>query len=205
VEKVQGSMSTLAIDGYRERIAGTVDLGVAELIASEPNNPNASLVRKIAAHILLSHEKLSVCDTALVLDRTESQVRYSADYIERRMATYRAFEMRIEQMTETYALRSIRIVSHRELVASAVGLTSSQLVQDVDDGEVVAAQRVAVYLLISRDGLPIVDVTRIMQRNEEWALHMNGWVEREARRNGSFRKYVEKITSAYGRREQCGG
>lgn len=72
------------IDAYRKRIAAAVELEVSELTASRRDdsnpgaNPNAAMLRMVAAYCLTSRDQLSIADIARILDKSKSWVRASA-------------------------------------------------------------------------------------------------------------------------------
>jgi hypothetical protein len=96
----------LDVAGYRERIAGAVEMAVSELIAADRGDAKAVLNRMVAAYFLLQHDHLVLADIARIMDKTESWVRYSTDYINRRMRAYYAFKVYIDQTMATYAVSS---------------------------------------------------------------------------------------------------
>jgi hypothetical protein len=98
--------AALDIDGYRERVAGAVGMAVSELVGSNRDDPRAAMLRMIAAYFLLQRDRLPVGDVARIMDRTESWVRESTAYIERRVSHYYAFRVYIEKTMATYALAS---------------------------------------------------------------------------------------------------
>jgi cob(I)alamin adenosyltransferase len=98
--------SAIDVNGYRERVAGAVGLGVTELVGSNRNDPRAAMLRMVAAYLLLQGDRLAVGDVARIMDKSEQWVRDSTDYIERRMTGYHAFRIYIEKTIATYALAS---------------------------------------------------------------------------------------------------
>ncbi len=201
VGKAQRSAPAVDIDAYRQLVADAVELDVIELVAvrgeREGPNADAAMRRMIATYLLFSRDQLSVGDVARIMDQTESWVRYSRDYIERRIGNYVAFKRRVDGMSEAYP-GLIDIEGYRQRISGAVGLAPGELVKtDIGEQDAENARQIAVWLLLSKDQLPVLAVERIMDRSEMWVRSSKDQVERGIRRNKEFKAYVEKTTAAY--------
>jgi chromosome segregation and condensation protein ScpB len=202
------------VDGYRARIADAVGMAVGELIAARRNDPRAALLRQVAAYFLAQQDRLEVDEIAKILDAPEQWVRDSIAYIERRKFHYYAFSVYLERVAATYELASrgtaqpigktaasgIDVNLYRQRAAAAAGVTAAELVAaSGDDPDAETVQKVAAYLLLSRDRLEVGDVARILCRSEQWARASNDYVERQVKRSGELRTFVERATATYAR------
>ena len=197
------------IDGYRERISAAVGLEVSEL-TSGTKGPEITMRRRFGAYIL-SRDNLPIGDIARILAESESFVRYSIDYVERRIYTYRALSLRVDQMAAGYALLSVRagkqtseavtsgvaIESCRQRIASAVGLSVVELVAFERDNDAELTQKVASYLLLSREGLSIAGGAQVMLKDQEWVRDSKHYVQRQVSRDRDWKKYVDETTATY--------
>jgi hypothetical protein len=193
--------SGVDIDAYRELVAAAVGLDGVELIATrherETPNRNAPMLRQIATYLLFSRDRLSIGDIAQIMDQTESWVRSSKDYVERRIGNYAAFKFKVDWMMDKYP-GLIDIAGYRQRIADAVGLAPSELVKtDIGEQDAENARQIAVWLLLSKDQLPVLDVARIMARSEQWVRSSQDQVERGIRRNRELKAYIERTTAAY--------
>jgi len=193
------------VDGYRGKVADAVGIEVGDLVAQGRDNPRAAMLRMIAAYFLLQQDRLSVGDIARIMDTTESWVRSSTSYIARRVNSYTAFRIYIEQTIGAYALVSPRAPGEpasgtdgiRERIAGVVGVSVAELVAFERDNDAEIVQRVAAYLLLSKDGLPVAEVAQVMAKGEAWVRSSRQYVESHIRRDAGLRSYVEKTAEAY--------
>ncbi|MGC2493282.1 hypothetical protein [Candidatus Binatus sp.] len=77
-----GKVSDVRVDGIRLRIASRVGMTVTELVALESNN-DSEIVQKVAAYMLLSHDRLSAAEVAEVMFKGEQWVLSAKGYVER--------------------------------------------------------------------------------------------------------------------------
>lgn len=199
--------SPVDIDDYRERISAAVGLEVSELAGLVGKDPEVTMRRRFGAYILSKQDSLPLGDIASVLAESESFVRYSIDDVERRIYKYRALSDRVEQMAAGYAFASVRagkqsssgvaIESCRQRIASAVGMTIVELVAFEHDNDAALTQKVASYLLLSRDGLSVASVAQVMLKDEEWVRSSKHYVQRQVSRDRDWKKYVDETTATY--------
>ena len=176
----------IGVEAFRVRVADAVGLAVSELITSRTNDPRAALLRMVAGYFLQTQDKLSVGEIAKILEAPEQWVRDSINYVERRVAHYYAFRVYIEKAMDAYALTTgkptaqaaasgVDIERYRQRAAAAAGVTTDELIApSSDDSDAETVQKVAAYLLLSRDELGVADVARILCRSEQWASFLEG-------------------------------
>jgi len=202
----------LDITGYRERAAAAVGMDASELIAPRRDDPRAALLRMIAAYLLLEQEQLSVAAIAKIMEKSESYVRDSTDYISRRAAHYYAFSIYIQRTIAAYALANaetgkptgqvlrsgVDIAGARDRLAAATEMTVKELVaSDSDDQDAEMIQRVGAYLLVARDRLPLGEAAVILNRTPGWVGSAKEYVERQVKRNADLRAFVESAAAKY--------
>jgi hypothetical protein len=92
----------------------------------------------------------------------------------------------------------IDVDGYRERVADAVGIAGGELsAQGRDDPQLVMSRMVAGYFLCARDRLLVVDIARIMNRNESNVRYAIDYVERRMDRYYAFKVYVEQTMATY--------
>jgi hypothetical protein len=201
--------SSLDIGGYRERGAAAVGLEVGELTSAESNGwqevegatrraqaAETALLRRIVAYALLRRDELPFGDIAQILDETVSWARYSIDYVERHVERSYAFRRKVDQVMEAYG-PGAPIGRVRKRIAGVVGLRVEELVAIENGSDTEMMQRVAVWLLLSKDGLPIGQVAGVMGKDEQWVRSAKDYVERRVKRDDGLKAYVEKTTAAH--------
>jgi hypothetical protein len=93
---------------------------------------------------------------------------------------------------------TIDIDGYRERVSEAVGIAVSELsAQGRDNPQVVMLRMIAVYFLFARDHLLVVDIARIMNRNESYVRYATGYIERRMSRYYAFKVYIEQTMATY--------
>lgn len=94
------------VEGYRARVADAVGVAIVELIGHGRDNPNVVMRRMVAAYFLFKRDHIIEAEVAMIMEKSESWVRYSTDYIERRMDRSYAFRTYVEQEMAAYAVAS---------------------------------------------------------------------------------------------------
>lgn len=94
--------------------------------------------------------------------------------------------------------RHIDIDGYRERVADAVGIAVSELTaQERDNARVVVLRMIATYFLFARDHLLVVDIARIMNRNESYVRYATDYIERRMSHYYAFKVYIEQNMATY--------
>jgi uncharacterized protein (DUF2164 family) len=195
------------IDAHREKVAGVVDLEVGELTSAEDNGwqsigaaiqrgqaAERSVRRHMAAYVLFRCDELPVRDIAEILQRTESQARFSIDWIARRVGSY-AFKQKVDRAMAAYGSEAVDRARRR--IAGVLGVTLAELVEVVDrDSEPELVQQVGAYLLV-KDGLEIGVIAQVMFKNEVWVRIANEYVERHVSRERGLKDFVAKTSALY--------
>lgn len=206
--KVQGSASIVDIDGYRDMISAAVRVDVGELTATRRDDPRGAMLRMVAAYVLLHQDKLPLDSIAQIMGENESWARNSTDYVARRIAHYKAFKLYVDGMLMTYErvctaagkVSGVGVDGIRRRVADAVGITVTELVALVglelnNDAEII--QKVAAYLLLSKDALSVSEVAHVMCKGEQWVVSAKDYVERHVKREQSLKDFVRESMATY--------
>ena len=205
---VDGSVkSSLDIEGYLERGAAAVGLEVSELTSAKNNRwqedqatrraqaAEVALLQRIVAYVFFRDE-LPVGDIARILGETESWARCSIEYVERKIDKSDAFKRKVDQMMGVYG-PGAAIKRVRGRIAGVMGLNVEELVALENGSDTEMMQRVAVWLLLTKDGLPIGEVASVMGKGEQWIRSAKEYVDRHVKRDEGLKAYVEKVTTAY--------
>ena len=200
------------IDGHRDMIASAVRIGMDELTTTKRDDPRGAMLRMVAAYVLLRQDKLSLDSIAQIMGENESWARSSTDYVARRIGHYYAFKLYVDGMLETYArvrieagkVSGLGVDGIRRRIADAVGITVAELVATIalelnNDAEII--QKVAAYLLLSKDKLSVSEVAEVMCKPAQWALSAKDYVERHVKREQGLRDFVARTGEAYLERE----
>jgi hypothetical protein len=202
----------LDVEGYRDMIAPVVGIGVDELTTTRRDDPRSAMLRMVAAYVLLRQDKLSLDSIAQIMGENESWARSSTDYVARRIGHYYAFKLYVDGMLETYArvrieagkVSGLGVDGVRKRIADAVGITVAELVATIalelnNDAEII--QKVAAYLLLSKDKLSVTEVAEVMCKPAQWALSAKDYVERHVKREQGLKDFVARTGEAYLERE----